>query len=69
MPQKQNGSEQSGWAALQDVLMVRRELSVVVPEQSACMEKNEVSDGLYQSLSAISIESLVSVSGLLCASG
>ena len=32
------------------------------------MEKNEVSDGAYQSLSAISIESLVSVSGLLCVS-
>ena len=32
------------------------------------MKKNEMSDGLYQSLSAISIESLVSVSGLLCVS-
>ena len=49
--------------------MVRRELSVVVPEQSACMEKNEVSDGAYQSLSAISIEIPVSVSGLWCTSG
>ena len=69
MPQKQNGSEQSGWAALQDVLMVRRELSVIVPEQSTCMEKNEVSDGSYQSSSAISIESPVSMCGLLCVSG
>ena len=32
------------------------------------MEKNEMSDGLYQSLSSIGIESLVSVSGLLCVS-
>ena len=32
------------------------------------MKKNEMGDGLYQSLSAISIESLVAVSGLLCVS-
>ena len=61
--------EQSGWAALQDVLTVGSESSVIVPERSTCMKKNEMGDGLYQSLSSISIESLVSVCGLLCLGG
>ena len=62
-------SEQSGWAALQDVLTARSELSIIVPEWSACMEENEVSDGSYQSLSSISIEGPVPTRGLLCVSG
>ena len=62
-------SEWSGWAALQDVLTARSEPSGIVPEWSVRMEADGVSDGLYQSLSSISIESPVSMCGLLCVSG
>ena len=51
------------------MLWDRSELSVVVPEWFACVGENEMSDGSYQSLSAISIESPASMRGSPCVSG
>ena len=45
------------------------ELSVVTPECFVCVEEDEMSDGSYQSLSSISIESPVSMCILLCVRG
>ena len=45
--------------------MVSEKSSVIVLEQSVCARRKDVSDGVYQSLSAISIASLVSMCGSL----